>query len=67
MNDPNVHVKYEYVNGVLMVTTDTGQAFNLQGESAERFAESVQIDDESGRFAVSENDWNDLARGSFRG
>ena len=66
MIDPRVQGTYEYEDGDLHITTDSGTDFDISGDSAEGCAEKLGIDGGSGNFDVPEGDWDDLARGSFR-
>ncbi len=66
MIDPRVQGDYEYEDGELHITTDTGTDFHISGDSADGCAEKLGIDGGSGSFDVPEGEWDDLARGSFR-
>jgi len=54
----------------ITITTDTGQVIMAHGDGADRVAENLGIRQWSsggrGTFAIAEQIWNKLARGSFR-
>ena len=67
MTDPNVRGEYLYEYGNLQITTASGSSFDIQGESADRMAENIGISEEgSGAFDMSEGNWDNYARRSFR-
>jgi len=59
---------YEYTRDHIEVTTDTGQKITAHGEGADRLAEHIGADKGHGKgdFHISEKDWDDAGRGSFR-
>lgn len=66
MTGPKVQGTYEYDDDGLHITTDSGQEIDIPGDGADRCAENLDISEGEGEFEVSETEWNDLARGSFR-
>lgn len=67
MTGPKVTGDYKYENGDLHITTDSGQSFDIPGESGDRTAENIGISEEgSGKFDVSESAWDGYAKKSFR-
>ncbi len=66
MIGPRVQGTYEYDDDGLHITTDSGQEFDIPGESGDRAADGIDAEEGSGDFDIAEGEWSDLARGSFR-
>ncbi len=66
MSGPRVQGTYDYDDDGLHITTDSGQEFDIEGDSAGRAADGIDIEKGAGDFDIAEGEWNDLARGSFR-
>lgn len=66
MTGPRVTGSYNYEEGDLQITTESGQDINVHGDSANGCAEVLGVDEGSGEFSVPEGDWENLGRSSFR-
>lgn len=67
MTGPKVKGDYLYEEGDLHLTTDSGQSFDILGESGDRMAENIGVSEEgSGKFDIPESVWDGYARKSFR-
>lgn len=66
MTESRVTGEYEYEDGNIQIVTETDIEFNITGESANRIADSIDAEHGAGHFDITENNWDNLARGSFR-
>jgi hypothetical protein len=66
MTGPRVTGDYEYEEGDIHITTDSGQDFDITGDSADATADVIDAEQGAGEFDVAESDWDSHARGSFR-
>lgn len=62
MTPPRVTGEYDYEEGELGITTDSGQNFEIRGDSADYFADELNLSEGEGDFDVSEGDWDGMFR-----